>query len=166
MHQPEVKECPVPTANLNNLGSAREYRFWVGFFFLLRKISPELTSVPIFLHIVCGLLPQNGWWVVWLHSWALNPQTQANKMERTKLNHHATGMAPGIQVILKKNWAEMPTEAGLAWYRLWGFWPHQDQEHERSLCTKLVQNCWWGFRYTHTLPFPSTHDRHSPKTIQ
>src|SRR3712207_8062135 len=28
------------------------------FFFFLRKISPELTSVPIFLNFVCGTRPQ------------------------------------------------------------------------------------------------------------
>ena len=33
-------------------------------FFLLKKISPELTSVPIFLYFPCGLPPQHGWWVV------------------------------------------------------------------------------------------------------
>ena len=30
------------------------------FLFLLRKICPELTSVPIFLYFVCGTLPQHG----------------------------------------------------------------------------------------------------------
>ena len=30
------------------------------FIFLVRKIGPELTSVPVFLHFVCGLLPQHG----------------------------------------------------------------------------------------------------------
>ena len=29
-------------------------------FFFLRKIGPELTSVPIFLYFVCGMLPQHG----------------------------------------------------------------------------------------------------------
>lgn len=28
--------------------------------FLLRKIGPELTSMPIFLYFVCGMLPQQG----------------------------------------------------------------------------------------------------------
>ena len=27
---------------------------------LLRKVGPELTSVPIFLYFVCGSLPQHG----------------------------------------------------------------------------------------------------------
>ena len=31
------------------------------FFFLLRKIRPELTSVPIFLHFTLELPPQHGW---------------------------------------------------------------------------------------------------------
>ena len=34
------------------------------FTFLLRKISPELTSVPIFLHFICGWLKQHGWEMV------------------------------------------------------------------------------------------------------
>ena len=28
--------------------------------FLLRKIGPEVTSVPIFLYFICGTLPQHG----------------------------------------------------------------------------------------------------------
>ena len=28
--------------------------------FLVRKIVPELTSVPIFLYFVCGMPPQHG----------------------------------------------------------------------------------------------------------
>ena len=35
--------------------------------FLLRKICPELTSVPIFLYFVCGSPPQNDCWrMVWV----------------------------------------------------------------------------------------------------
>ena len=30
------------------------------FFFLVRKIRLELTSMPVFLHFVCGSLPQHG----------------------------------------------------------------------------------------------------------
>ena len=30
-------------------------------FFLLRKIHPVLTSVPVFLYFVCESLPQPGW---------------------------------------------------------------------------------------------------------
>ena len=30
------------------------------FIFLVRKIVPELTSVPVFLYFVCGALPQFG----------------------------------------------------------------------------------------------------------
>ena len=30
----------------------------------LREISPQLTSVSIFLYFVCELPPQHGWWVV------------------------------------------------------------------------------------------------------
>ena len=32
-------------------------------FFCLRKISPELKSVPILLYFVCGMPVQHGWWV-------------------------------------------------------------------------------------------------------
>ena len=35
--------------------------FW-GFF--LRKTSPKLTFVPVFLYFICGWPPQHGWWVV------------------------------------------------------------------------------------------------------
>ena len=33
---------------------------FLSFFFLVRKIVPELTSVPIFLSFVCGTPPQHG----------------------------------------------------------------------------------------------------------
>ena len=33
---------------------------WFLFLFLLRKISPELTSVPVFLCFICGSLLQRG----------------------------------------------------------------------------------------------------------
>ena len=33
---------------------------WVFVFILLRKISPELTPVPIFLYFVCGMPLQHG----------------------------------------------------------------------------------------------------------
>ena len=44
-----VLSLPLLTLTIN--------RFFI-FFILLRKIHPELTSVAIFLHFVCGLLPQ------------------------------------------------------------------------------------------------------------
>ena len=34
--------------------------FYVYMLFLLRKIGPELTSVPIVLYFVCGMPPQHG----------------------------------------------------------------------------------------------------------
>ena len=34
------------------------YYFFI--FAFVRKSGPELTSVPIFLHFVCGMLPQHG----------------------------------------------------------------------------------------------------------
>ena len=50
------------------------------FYFLLRKISPELTSVPVFLHFIRGSPPPRGWWVVYVRAWHLNPQIQAAKV--------------------------------------------------------------------------------------
>ena len=38
----------------------RNYRGGFLFLFLLRKIGPELTSVPIFLYFVCGTQSQHG----------------------------------------------------------------------------------------------------------
>ena len=37
------------------------FNYQSSFFSLVRKIGPELTSVPIFLYFVCGTLPQRGW---------------------------------------------------------------------------------------------------------
>ena len=74
--------------------------FFLFFFFLLRKISPDITSVPIFLHFICGLPPQQGWWVVLVHALDPNLWTQATEVEHTKLNPYATGPAPGICFVI------------------------------------------------------------------
>ena len=37
----------------------KKCRYYISFFFL-RKICPELTTVPVFLYLVCGTLPQHG----------------------------------------------------------------------------------------------------------
>ena len=44
--------------------------------FFLRKISPELTSVPILLYFMCGM-PTTAWLAKWchVHTWDLNQQT-------------------------------------------------------------------------------------------
>ena len=55
------------------------------FFFLLRKISPELTSLPIFLHFICGLLPQHGQQVVQVHASDLNLWPRPLKLSRSNL---------------------------------------------------------------------------------
>ena len=36
------------------------FLFFSCFFFLVRKIGPELTSMPIFLCFVCGMPPPHG----------------------------------------------------------------------------------------------------------
>ena len=59
--------------------------YFILFYFLLRKISPELTSVPVFLHFICGSLPEHGWWVVYVHVQNLNLWTQAAEAECAKL---------------------------------------------------------------------------------
>ena len=47
---------------------------YVHIFFLVRKIGPVLTSMPIFLYFVCGMLPQHGLMSsVWVCAWNLNP---------------------------------------------------------------------------------------------
>ena len=35
------------------------FKFFI-FYFLVKKISPELTSMPILLYFVCGVPPQHG----------------------------------------------------------------------------------------------------------
>ena len=62
--------------------------------FLLRKISPELTSMPIFLHFICSSPPQHGWWVAYVHVLDLNLWTWASKAKLTELNHYAMRPAP------------------------------------------------------------------------
>ena len=68
------------------------YRQWVktinNFFVCVRKIGPELTSVPIFLYCVCGTPPQHG-----LNSGSepVNPRPLKGAH---KLNHYTTRAAP------------------------------------------------------------------------
>ena len=52
------------------------------FLFLLRKICPELTSVPILLYFVCGLLPQHGR-CQWYRS---VPENQTRPLKQGTLN--------------------------------------------------------------------------------
>ena len=50
------------------------YFIYLFIYFWLRKICPELTSVPILLYFVCGLVPQHGHHqVVYVHTRELNP---------------------------------------------------------------------------------------------
>uniref|UniRef100_A0A3Q2LPQ3 MOB kinase activator 3A n=1 Tax=Equus caballus TaxID=9796 RepID=A0A3Q2LPQ3_HORSE len=53
-----VSPSPILSFSLPG-GRARNGLFFV-FFILVRKIGPELTSVPVFLYFVCGLPPQHG----------------------------------------------------------------------------------------------------------
>ena len=44
----------------NRVGGGKHAAEFFFFAFLVRKIGPELTSVPIFLYFVCGMPPQHG----------------------------------------------------------------------------------------------------------
>ena len=60
--------------------------------FCLTKISPELTSVPVFLYFVCGMLPQHGWWAVCRSA----PGIQTRESWAPELEHvNLTTMPPG-----------------------------------------------------------------------
>ena len=63
----------------------------------LRKIGPELTSVPFFLYFICGT-PTTAWldkWCVGLHlgSAPAKPQTPGHWRGMCKLNRCTTGLA-------------------------------------------------------------------------
>ena len=64
------------------------------FFFCLRKISPELTSVTISLHFIRGLLPQYDWRMAWVCAWDPKPWTPGYRSGVHELNHYTTGPAP------------------------------------------------------------------------
>ena len=63
-------------------------------FFCLTKISPELTSVPIFLYFVCGT-PATAWLEGCEgHTWDLNQWTLGCQSGVHELNHYTTRPAP------------------------------------------------------------------------
>ena len=70
--------------------------FFLSFFFL-RKILPELTSVPIFLYFLCGSLPQHGW--QW---WRSLPRIQTHKLRLPKWSvpNSSTAPAPPQMIVL------------------------------------------------------------------
>ena len=59
----------------------------------MRKIGPELTSVPIFLYFMWDATTVwlDEW--CWVHAWDLNLGTLGHKSGGRKLNHYATGPA-------------------------------------------------------------------------
>ena len=85
---------------------AEDHQCWICFlllffvflgFFLARKIDPDHTSVPIFLYFVCGMLPQHDLLSdVQVCSQDPNLQTLGHGSGVHKLNHYATGPAPGF----------------------------------------------------------------------
>ena len=64
--------------------------FFLIFKIILRKISPELTSVLILLYFICGTLAKQ----CRSSTWDLNPQTPGRCSGMCKLNCCATGPAP------------------------------------------------------------------------
>ena len=57
----------------------------------MRKIGPELTSVPIFLYFICGMLPQHGLMSgVLVCAQDLNLWTPGCQSGARELNHYAT----------------------------------------------------------------------------
>ena len=60
------------------------------FFFFLRKISPELTSVPILLHFICGM-PTTAWLAKRCHVCTLDPNwwTPGHRSRTCELNRYA-----------------------------------------------------------------------------
>ena len=70
-------------------------------FVLVRKIGPELTSVPFFLYFICGTPPQHGLMRgVYVHAWVPNLQTPCCSSGLCKLNHCAIGLAPELLFLI------------------------------------------------------------------
>ena len=65
------------------------------FNFFVKKIVPELTSMPIFLYFVCGMPPQHDLMsCVYVTTQDLNLQTLGCQSRAHKLNHYATWAGP------------------------------------------------------------------------
>lgn len=80
------------------------------FIFLLKKIVPGLTSVPIFFHFVCGMLPKRGFMSsVWVCAWDLSSQTTGCQSWVREFNHCTTWPAPEQQFYM--------TNPGCCWGR-------------------------------------------------
>lgn len=68
--------------------------------FFVRRIVPELTSVPIF-YFVFGIPPQHGLMSgVQVHTRDPNLQFPGHQSGARKLNHHATRLTPNDQIFL------------------------------------------------------------------
>ena len=74
---------------------------WHSPFIYLRKISPELTSVPIFLYLICGTSA-----TAWLDKWCVGRHlgseraTPRHGSRMCELNRCATGLAPGLNILM------------------------------------------------------------------
>ena len=68
--------------------------------FCLRKIVPELISVPIYLYFVCGTPPQYGLMSgVWVHTQDPNLQTCATRAECRNLTTTRLGQPPPLDFV-------------------------------------------------------------------
>ena len=71
------------------------------FCFLVRKIRPELTSVPIFFYFVCEMPPQHGWMSgVGPHPGSKPANPGPPKQSAWNFNHLAMEPAPHINFYL------------------------------------------------------------------
>ena len=78
-------------------GAISGVQCWLFWGFFSRKISPELTSVPIFLYFICGM-PTTAWPDKWCHvcTQDLNQKTSGCQSGTCPLNSCATGPAPSV----------------------------------------------------------------------
>ena len=67
----------------------------------MRKIIPELTSVPIFLYFVCEMLPQYGM-MSGLHPGLETANPRPPKQTTLELNHYSTGPPPPLLFLILK----------------------------------------------------------------
>ena len=101
-------------------------------YFFVRKIGPELTSVPIFLYFVWGMPPQHGLMSgVYVHARDPNPRTPGHWRGVHRLNHHTPRPAPQLG-----SWSSLPSSSNP---NLSNIIPHQFVESETEM-TKGKEN--------------------------
>ena len=72
------------------------------FFFSVRKIRPELTSMPVLLYFICGMPLQHGLMSsVQVLTRDLNSWTLGRWSRACELNHYTTRPAPRIKYLIE-----------------------------------------------------------------